>query len=413
MHPSEFKSVQVFQEKISEHLPQFREKDVSEIFNTLQLAVSGVNHDSVLILKKELLDNAIEIEPILSDLVTELAEYILQHPDYSDPIIDLIKQKDLFSFSEKLEDLKDLELTFKRMERKRLKDELIKFDEVEEAEEIRQALMRNERKELKQRLKLMDEMAEVANYSSDVNYSIGDENEFKQDKFTSANHTRQIWLKVAAILVVVLIPLGGLYYYNLDVIGSKKLASNNRKSDSNTDQVQSIEDLDALIAMNLPNDDRREAIVKVYNWDDSENGYAREDEEIKITLISKKNQIVYLEEKIIQLESKIKELETQLNGFTKTGVRGRGPVTKEFTDAIDKLEKKRSEFLALISSIVKTEMHYEFDGKELKIYSTKIDKANRFSVESRFDMENDRKKEYFLLLDGDEYTKLKFSIAKK
>lgn len=412
MHPSEFKSLQVFQEKISEHLPQFREKDVLEIFNTLKLAVSGVNHDSILILKNELLDNAIEIEPILNDLVTELAEYILQHPDYSDPIIDLIKQKDLFSFSEKLEDLKDLELTFKRMERKRLKDELIKFDEVEEAEEIRQALMRNERKELKLRLKLMDEQAAAANYSSEVNYSISDENEFKQDKVASANHTRQIWLKVAAILVVVLIPLGGLYYYNLDITGTKKLASNNRKSDSNTAQVQSLEDLDALIAMNLPNDDRREAIVKVYNEEGSV-GYAQEDEEIKITLISKKNQIVYLEEKIIQLESKIKELETQLNGFTKTGVRGRGPLTKEITDAIDKLEKKRSEFLALISSNVKAEMQYEFDGKELKIYSTKIDKANRFSVESRLDMENDRKKEYFLLLDGDEYTKLKVSIAKK
>ncbi|MFN5910040.1 MAG: hypothetical protein ACK45H_01770, partial [Bacteroidota bacterium] len=174
MHPSEFKSVQVFQEKITEHLPNYREKDASEILNTLKIAVSGVNHDSVLILKKELLDNAVVLESILSDLVTELAEYIFRHPDYSDPIIDLVRQQDLFSFSEKLEDLKDLELTFQRMERKRLKDELIKFDEEEEAEEIRQALIRNERKELKQRLKLMDEEAAVANYSSDRNYSVSD-----------------------------------------------------------------------------------------------------------------------------------------------------------------------------------------------------------------------------------------------
>ncbi len=410
MHPSEFKSVQVFQDKITEHLPYFKEKDASEIFNTLKLAVSGVNHDSVLILKKELLNNAIEVESILSDLVTELAEYIYQHPDYSDPIIDLIKQKDLFSFSERLQDLQDLELALKRMERKRLKDELIKFDEEEEAEEIRQALIRNERKELKQRLKLMDEEAAVANYSIERKYTVSDTYEFDEHSVASVKESRHIWLKIAAILVVIMVPLGILFFYNLNSPGSEQLASNKGDGGTNSSDVYSVGDLDALMALSLPAEEFKEAIVKVEN-EEGNLGYAQEDEEIRITVISRKIQIAHLEERIVLLEAKIRELENELNKSIKTGS-GQGPKTKELKESSDKLERKRSEFLALKGSILKEEMNYEFNGKELKIYSNKTG-ANRFSIESRLDIEEGGKKNYFLLIDGVEYTKLKLNSANK
>jgi hypothetical protein len=403
MLPSDYISVQLFQQKIAGHLSRYADKDDNELLGTLKLAIAKASHDSVLLLRKELSEKTIDLEELLSEYVSELAEYNFHHPDYSDPIIDLIRQKDLFSFSEKLEDLKDLEHTLKRMERKRLKDELIKFDEEEEAEEIRQALMRNERKELKRRLKSIDEPAAAANYSSDSAYTMSDNYEFNEDRSAPKTGSRYIWLKVAAILVVILVPLGILFFSNLNSSGSNQLSSNNGDGETNSSAVYSVGDLDALMALSLPAEELKEAIVKVVN-EGGNLGYAQEDEEIKIIVISRKIQIAHLEEKSVLLEAKIKELESELNKSLKSGS-GQGPRTKELKESINKLERRQSEFLALKASILSKEMYYEFNGKELKIYSNKTG-AKRFSIESRLDLENDSKKEYFLFIDGVEYTKL-------
>ena len=227
MGPSELLSVRLFKQHIVEQLPDYfkgidnREVD-SKIFKTIGLALSYQSIDSAYVLKNEFKQANLDYLQILEEYVEDLASHYVQDPDCKDEIIEQLIKSNNFSFNQKVEAAKDLQLAIQRSERKRLKEILRANEEGQEAEDLRIVFERLERKALKKRLQVQEEYRPTANDgffsrlgSSNKRAYYGPSQNSKPLKGYSSSSNFGIWLRVAAILLVILIPAGILLYRNM------------------------------------------------------------------------------------------------------------------------------------------------------------------------------------------------------
>jgi len=390
MGPSELLSVRLFKQHINEHLPDYYkgndEQEIdSKVLKTVQLALSHSSHDSAYILKQEIQHANIDYVNLIEEYIEELASHYVQDFTSKDVVIELLIKSNNFSFNQKVEDAKELQIAIQRNERKRLKELLVEYDEQQEAEDLRIAFERLERKELKK--KLQAEEVPLKFVASQ-----------RQPFFGG------MWLRVAAILIVVLIPAGIIMYRNISEPISTSLAKKENQVKSEEPQYMAAEDISGLLEMDLPDEVIQNIISEIDSDIPRGQGFGNEnDSKIEIRVVSKSRQMAYLQNKMDTIGRKINQINNQL----KQG-KVHPKTLNELKVQIEELQTAERNCRNLSEQITKAEMHYEFIKSRLTIYSNKEIDPKRFTVREEINVDT-REPEYFLMLDEKEYKKLYLS----
>ena len=393
MLPTEMISVRLFKQHIAEHIPSYTTVEEDKVMLTLQRALSVSIYDSAAILKQELQDANVDFTEVLTDYVSDLADHYVQNPAIADPVIEHLLTTNFLSFATKVEEAKELQLAIQRKERKRLKELLRANDEEQEADDFRIAFERIERKELKKQLQELDELSPEANYLFDNE----DSNEGIRPLQANSSNNR-IWMRVAALLVLVLIPVGIFLFRNVaDTTFDPAVAKKGDKPNVDDSKYLASEDISKLVEVSLPDASNKIVISEIDSDIDRGQGYANEDDlSIEIKVVSKANQLDYLKLKSDSIRNKQNELRALLKNknIKKQKV-------KELNKLISQLGIARVKCIQMSNEIKRTDMYYEFTLKNLTIYTIKEIDPKRFNVREDLDVDT-RESIYVLLLDGKE-----------
>ena len=399
MLPTEMISVRLFKQHIAEHIPSYTTVEEDRVMLTLQRVLSVSIYDSAAILKQELQENNVDFTEALTDYVSDLADHYVQNPAIADPVIDQLLTTNFLSFATKVEEGKELQLAIQRKERKRLKELLRANDEEQEADDLRIAFERIERKELKKQLQELDELSPEANYSFDIRESIDNrdsDDDIRPLQTKSSNYG--IWMRVAALLVLVLIPLGIFLFRNVaDTTFDPAVAKKGDKPNVDDSKYLASEDISNLVEVSLPDASNKIVISEIDSDIDRGQGYANEDDlSIEIKVVSKANQLDYIKLKSDSIRNKQNELRALLKNknIKKQKV-------KELNKLISQLGIARVKCIQMSNEIKRTDMYYEFTLKNLTIYTIKEIDPKRFNVREDLDVDT-RESIYVLLLDGKE-----------
>lgn len=416
MGPSELLSVRLFKQHIAGHLPEYSAVDDANVLQTLQRSLSPNLYDSAEFLKIQLKNNQVDFAQVIEEFVSDLADHYVQSPHSSDPVIEQLLKNNYFSFTSKVEAAKDLQLAIQRSERKRLKEILRANDEEQEAEDLKIVFERLERMALKKRLLEEEEFKPTANDSffsrlgsSNKRAYYGRSQNSKSLKGYSSSSKFGMWVRVAAILLVILIPAGILLYRNMFNQTVPVVAETGKKPDSSDDtQYLASEDISGLLDIRLPDVSIKQVISKIDSDLDRGQGYASEDvTKIKIEVISKASQFKYLKLKADSIYRKYADFENQLK---QGNVKKYDP--EELRKQIKQLKIARKRCDQLADQMEKSDMLYEFTLTNLKLYLNKDIDPKRFTVREEINPDT-REMEYFLLLDDKVYRKLLLSKGAK
>ena len=386
-------SVRLFKQHIAEQIPSYTTVEEDKVMLTLQRALSISIYDSAAILKQELQDANVDFTEVLTNYVSDLADHYVQNPAIADSVVDKLLTTNFLSFATKVDEAKELQLAIQRKERKRLKELLLANDEEQEADDFRIAFERIERKELKKQLQELDELSPAANYSFDNE----DSNEGITPLQANSSNNR-IWMRVAALLVLVLIPLGIFLFRNVaDTTFDPAVAKKGDKPNVDDSKYLASEDISNLVEVSLPDASNKMVISEIDSDIDRGQGYANEDDlSIEIKVVSKANQLDYLKLKSDSIRNKQNELRALLKNknIKKQKV-------KEINKLISQLGIARVKCIQMSNEIKRTDMYYEFTLKNLTIYTIKEIDPKRFNVREDLDVDT-RESIYVLLLDGKE-----------
>lgn len=355
MIPSDLLSVSLFKKSVAEYLPDYISVDNDVVLKTMQRALdNNYNvYDSALILSNELEQNQVNLNEVLEDFLSNLADYYVQSPTIKDPIIEQLLKLNHGVFLSKIEDARELQIAIQRSERKRLKELLSAYEEQQESEDIRAAFQRIERKEKKELLQLIESNQEASFAVKNSKISL-------QEYSNSAQKTNWgLVIKIAAIFILVLMPFGiSIFFFNGDSGSATNGKSKNSKEDDNIIYAETG-DLTELKNIDIPS-----AIFSlgstILETDQQGFGFAQEEKKISINLISFNNQIAYLDNKIQIVKSKYDELKSKK-------IKNKKSTLQSLKDTQEKCSLKKKELLALEST-------YEFNNDKLKLFKQeKID----------------------------------------
>jgi hypothetical protein len=346
MIPSDLISVRLFKNCVAEFVPDYISEDDHTVLNTLQRAFDNNSNivDSALILSRELNQFDIDFSIIIEDFVSTLAEHYFQYENNSDPIITQFLNTNQFGFLSKVEDMRELQIAFKRIERKRLKELLKAEDALEEMEDMRIAFQRIERKEKKAILQKIDQEQQAA-FSDKVYDHSFNENELKHEinwRFVT---------RIAAVFILILIPTGiSLFFFNTKTTHISHNEKDNKQKENNF--VAEIVDITDLKKIDVPPmvSTQRTAFIES---SEQRFGFAKEEEKIIITCLSYNDQIVYLDQKIKSLETKHKELNTKK--------------IKDKQSTLSSLNETEKKCALMKENLLKLESTYEFKNYHLKL----------------------------------------------
>ena len=346
MIPSDLISVRLFKNCVAQFVPDYISEDDHIVLNTLQRAFDNNSNivDSALILSRELNQFNFDFSVIIEDFVSTLAEHYFQNETNSDPIITQFLNTNQFGFLSKVEEMRELQIAFKRLERKRLKELLKAEDELEEMEDLRIAFQRIERKEKKAILQKIEEEQQAA-FSDNVYDHSFNENELKQK-----TNWRFI-TRIAVIFILILLPTGiSIYLFNSKTT-SVSVKKEDKKQESKNLYAE-IVDIADLKKIELPATVSSQGTTSLETSEQGF-GFAQQEEKITITCVSFDNQIVYLDQKIKTLESKNKELQSKK--------------IKDKQSALSSLNETAKKCALMKEALLKLESTYEFKNDKLKL----------------------------------------------
>ena len=346
MIPSDLISVRLFKNCVAQFVPDYISEDDYIVLNTLQRAFDNNSNivDSTLILSRELNQFNFDFSVIIEDFVSTLAEHYFQNETNSDPIITQFLNTNQFGFLSKVEEMRELQIAFKRLEIKRLKDLLKAEDELEEMEDMRIAFQRIERKEKKAILQKIEEEQQAA-FSDNVYDHSFNENELKQK-----TNWRFI-TRIAVIFILILLPTGiSIYLFNSKTT-SVSVKKEDKKQESKNLYAE-IVDIADLKKIELPATVSSQGTTSLETSEQGF-GFAQQEEKITITCVSFDNQIVYLDQKIKSLESKNKELQSKK--------------IKDKQSALSSLNETEKKCALMKKDLLKLESTYEFKNNKLKL----------------------------------------------
>ena len=347
MIPSDLISVRLFKNCVAQFDPDYISEDDYIVLNTLQRAFDNNSNivDSTLILSRELNQINIDFSVIIENFVSTLAEHYFQNENNSDPIITQFLNTNQFGFLSKVEEMRELQIAFKRLERKRLKELLKAEDELEEMEDLRIAFQRIERKEKKAILQKIEEELKSAFRDKGSIHSLN-ENELKQNinwRFVS---------RIAAIFILILIPTGiSIYLFNSKTTYISQKEKDKEQKDNNF--IAEIVDITDLKKIDVPPMVSNQGTTILETSEQVVQGFGLVKEKIIITCISFNDQIVYLDQKIKSLETKHKELNTKK--------------IKDKQSTLSSLNETAKKCALMKEALLKLESTYEFKNDKLKL----------------------------------------------
>ena len=347
MIPSDLISVRLFKNCVAQFDPDYISEDDYIVLNTLQRAFDNNSNivDSTLILSRELNQINIDFSVIIENFVSTLAEHYFQNENNSDPIITQFLNTNQFGFLSKVEEMRELQIAFKRLERKRLKELLKAEDELEEMEDLRIAFQRIERKEKKAILQKIEEEQKSAFRDKGYIHSLN-ENELKQNinwRFVS---------RIAAIFILILIPTGiSIYLFNSKTTYISQKEKDKEQKDNNF--IAEIVDITDLKKIDVPPMVSNQGTTILETSEQVVQGFGLVKEKIIITCISFNDQIVYLDQKIKSLETKHKELNTKK--------------IKDKQSTLSSLNETAKKCALMKEALLKLESTYEFKNDKLKL----------------------------------------------
>lgn len=388
MIPSDLISVRLFKNCVAEFVPDYISEDDHTVLNTLQRAFDNNSNivDSALILSRELNQFDIDFSVIIEDFVSTLAEHYFQYENNSDPIITQFLNTNQFGFLSKVEDMRELQIAFKRIERKRLKELLKAEDALEEMEDMRIAFQRIERKEKKATLRKIEEEQQAA-FSDNVY-----DHSFNEKKLKYEINWRFV-TKIAAVLILILIPTGiSIFLFNSKTTFISQREKETKKQENNF--VAEIVDITNLKKIDVPPIDSNQGTTFLETSEQGF-GFAKEEVKIIITCLSFNDQIVYLDQKIKSLETKHKELNTKK--------------IKDKQSTLSSLNDTEKKCSLIKENLLKLESTYEFknyhlnlvkqqriDPKSIKVYSLRVSEEQKTYYlqigEDYFDLSNGKGK---------------------
>ena len=351
MIPSDLISVRLFKNCVAQFDPDYISEDDYIVLNTLQRAFDNNSNivDSTLILSRELNQINIDFSVIIENFVSTLAEHYFQNENNSDPIITQFLNTNQFGFLSKVEEMRELQIAFKRLERKRLKELLKAEDELEEMEDLRIAFQRIERKEKKAILQKIEEEQKSAFRDKGYIHSLN-ENELKQNinwRFVS---------RIAAIFILILIPTGiSIYLFNSKTTYISQKEKDKEQKDNNF--IAEIVDITDLKKIDVPPMVSNQGTTILETSEQVVQGFGLVKEKIIITCISFNDQIVYLDQKIKSLETKHKELNTKK--------------IKDKQSTLSSLNETAKKCALMKEALLKLESTYEFKNDKLKLVKQK------------------------------------------
>jgi hypothetical protein len=388
MIPSDLISVRLFKNCVAEFVPDYISEDDHTVLNTLQRAFDNNSNivDSALILSRELNQFDIDFSVIIEDFVSTLAEHYFQYENNSDPIITQFLNTNQFGFLSKVEDMRELQIAFKRIERKRLKELLKAEDALEEMEDMRIAFQRIERKEKKATLRKIEEEQQAA-FSDNVYDHSFNENELKYEinwRFVT---------KIAAVLILILIPTGiSVFLFNSKTTFISQREKETKKQENNF--VAEIVDITDLKKIDVPPIDSNQGTTFLETSEQGF-GFAKEEVKIIITCLSFNDQIVYLDQKIKSLETKHKELNTKK-------IKDKQSTLSSLNDTEKKCSLMKENLLKLESTYefknyhLKLVKQHRIDPKSIKVYSLRVSEEQKTYYlqigEDYFDLSNGKGK---------------------
>lgn len=406
------KSIEIFKQIISNYIPEYKSsldesvfRDAKSFFTAFDSEISGVQGmnetnittsyifeaDSETIeptLKQQLQKKEIDLNEIIDEFLGDLAQLYLEEPNSSDPIISFLLTSNNPEFLEQLEFAKELKLAFQRIERQEKKAQLKQVEEQDENEVIRAAFQRIERAEKKKQLQDLEEAEKLKPTGSGfAAYSPNEELNDEYPFYNSVKSKNQIpWkfvIRVAAVLILVLIPVGISVLFFGDDEKTVGVGKDPKPKGGKTIIYAETGDLTELKRLEIPLPKIDDIISTIQNNKPSF-GFAREEEKVSISVIYTGNQIAYLDQKIILLENKIKELKAKNIKDKESTLTSLSEISSKC-----KLDKKALEL---------KDLTYEFDSKNFKltVYTkNKIDpkKLKVYSIKN-----DDESLSYFLKL---------------
>jgi hypothetical protein len=393
MIPSNLTSVHLFKKHITEFDVNFQFKDDEYLLNVLQLIIKSSEEERIRLLKNELNGIEINYEKFFEDYITQLVDHFVQITEANDPIINALLESNSFSFADKVEEGMILKTAILRFERKQLKEELIQFDQQQEDADLEVAIARNQRKELKGLLENAEKTSRNRGAGSN-----------------RLNMFNNQWLKIAAVVLVILVPLGILIFRKDSSIQLNERAISKNKKSEQDKAIAEMKGVDELLILQLP-EVKGDQFVKIVIEDQESFGYAQDNKEIKINVVQLEGRMDYLKDRSVLIDKKISALENELEKLDKSK-KIDAKNASNIEQLLIKLSNKSDECKKLITSIEKQKNTYSFDGKNLTLSFLELIDQDQLQVISRIDIENNQNEQFYLKMNN-EYFLLNVSKQNK
>lgn len=386
---SQTNSISIFKDFIVEELPDYALVSNAQLLEDckwfLGIEVSKNRVSTQIADYADKIDN--EKDEVSEYLLCEIAQLYLE-TDKEDELINLLLNAEHSRFKKIIDEVKQISGGIHLVENAAKKSILQELETKLEAEDFEIVLQRIERKDQKKRLKELEEQFEQENVYASFDYNLtgtdGNLNyvldpEIKQ----SRERKMQIrsFIRIAAIFILFAIPSSIMFFMvgggdSSENIRTAKQNKNNKSVNGQQYYASAMTDID------IPNVNEKNSNVAVNNYFNTQ-GFGASTEIVKIKINDVGAQIQYLKVKkknITDYNKKIENLKFKNKKST----------LDSLSTALKTLDK-------LQTNILSKEMTYEFDGSEVKLYTTKAKDLQKMKVFNYNDPENET---YYLYLDN-------------
>lgn len=386
---SQTNSISIFKDFIVEELPNYALVSDAQLLEDckwfLGIGISKNQVSSQIIDYVDSLGN--EKDEVSEYLLCEIAQLYLE-TNKQDELINLLLNAEHSRFKKIIDEVKLISGGIHYIENAAKKSILQELETKLEAEDLEIVLQRIERKDQKERLKELEEQFEQENVYATFDYNLtgtDDRNlNYVLDPEIKQSKERKIqirsFVRIAAIFILFAIPSSIILF----MVGGGHSSENIRtaKQNKNDKSANSQEYYaSAMTNIDLPSATQSSA-SKEYYFREEPMGYAKP-RNVQLTLVQSNAQLAYL----ISKEKDITDYKKQI---ANKKFKNKNSTLDSLTTALKTLDK-------LQASILSKDMTYEFDGSEVKLYTTKAKDLQKMKVFNYNERELDT---YYLYLDN-------------
>lgn len=386
---SQTNSLSIFKDFIVEELPNYALVSDAQLLEDckwfLGIGISKNQVSSQIIDYVDSIQN--EKDEVSEYLLCEIAQLYLE-TNKQDELINLLLNAEHSRFKKIIDEVKQISGGIHYIENAAKKSILQELETKLEAEDLEIVLQRIERKDQKERLKELEEQFEQENVYASVDYNLtgtDDRNlNYVLDPEIKQSKERKIqirsFIRIAAIFILFAIPSSIMLFMvsNDGSSGNIRTAKQN-KNDKSVNGKEYF--ASSITEIDLPNASQL-SVSKEFSFLNKPSGFAR-NWDVKITMFESNNQLEYLLSKKVSISEYQKQIENKK-------FKNKKSTLDSLTTALKTLDN-------LQAGILSKDLTYEFDGSEVKLYTTKAKDLQKMKVFNYNERERDT---YYLYLDN-------------